>query len=100
MFEDNAQTADELFGKPIAAVHSKYAIGAALAGSRRLELRLVGRALGKIIVWRLRGQGWPHPYFDGATGAPSHPITTLSQREREALRPLCGPHPAAGTAGR
>jgi len=100
VFEDNAQTADELFGKPIAAVHSKYAIGAALAGSRRLELRLVGRALGKIIVWRLRGQGWPHPYFDGATGAPSHPITTLSQREREALRPLCGPHPAAGTAGR
>ena len=57
-------------------------------------------ALGKIIVWRLRGQGWPHPCFDGATGAASHPITTLSQRERDALRPLCGPHPASGTAGR
>jgi hypothetical protein len=96
VFEDDAQTADELFGRPIAAVHGKYAIGAAPAGSRRLELRLVG----KIIVWRLRGRGWPHPYFDRATGAPSHPITTLSQREREALRPLCGPHLAAGTVGR
>ena len=100
VFEAGAQTADELFGKPIGAVHGKYAIGAAPAGSRRLDLRLVGRALGKIIVWRVRGQRWPHPYFDSATGAPSHPVTTLSRREREALRPLCGPYPAAGAAGR
>jgi len=99
VFEDDAQTADELFGKPIARVHGKYAIGAAPAGSRRLELRLIGRALGKIVLWRLRGRGWPHPYFDRVTGAPSHPVTTLSQPEREALRPLCGPHPAGSAAG-
>ena len=100
VFEAGARTPDDLFGAPIGAVHGKYAVGAAPEGSRRLDLRLVGRGLGKIIVWRLRGQGWPHPYFDRATETPSHPVTTLSQREREALRPLCGPHPAAGAARR
>ncbi len=100
VFEDDAQTADYLFGKPIGGIHGKYAIGAAPEGSKRLNPRLVGRALGKIVGWRLRGRAWPHPYFDRATGAPSHPLTTLSRREREALRPLCGPDPAAGAAGR
>jgi hypothetical protein len=94
-FEFDAQRPDDAFGKPKGAILGKYAIGDAPEGSTRLNLRLILHALGLILGWRLRGQTWPHPYFSRATRAPSHPLATLSRTEREALRPLCGPHPAA-----
>jgi hypothetical protein len=93
-FDGGAHGLDDVFGKPIAAVQGRYAVGDAPEGSTRFPTRLVLRALGLILGWRLRGQTWPHPYFDHATRAPSHPVTTLSRSEREALRALCGPHPA------
>ena len=94
-FARGAQSPDDVFGKPIGAVQGKYAVGGAPEGSTGFPLRLVLRALGLVLGWRLRGQTWPHPYFDRATRAPTHPVATLSRTERDALRPLCGPHPAA-----
>jgi len=47
------------------------------------------RTLGLVLGWRLRGQTWPHPYFDRATRAPSHPLVTLSRVERGARIAAC-----------
>jgi hypothetical protein len=85
---------DELFGPPVGAIFGKYAVGAAPPGSTGLNLRLLGRAVGKIASWKFGGRTWPHPFFDRATRAPAYPISVLSRDEREALRPLCGPRPA------
>jgi hypothetical protein len=82
---------DEVFGPPVGGIFGKYAVGAAPPGTTRPNLRLLGRAVGKIAGWKLRGQSWPHPFFDRETRAPAYPITVLSRDEREALRPLCGP---------
>jgi len=84
---------DATFGEPIGAILGKFAIGTPPAGSTKLNLRLLARALRMVIGWRLRGRAWPHPFFDRATRAPSHPLTILSRSEREALRPRCGPRP-------
>ena len=86
---------DEVFGKPSGAVQGKYAIGTPPKGSVKPDLKLIFRALRTMFGWRLRGKAWPHPYFDRRTGGPTKPITILSSPQREALRPLCGPHPTA-----
>jgi hypothetical protein len=88
-------TPDEIFGKPVGAILGKYAIGIPPEGSTKLNARLLGRAIRMVLGWRLGGRTWPHPFFDRATRAPSHPVMTLSPTEREALRPLCGPKPRA-----
>lgn len=88
-FED----ADRSFGKPIGAILGKFAIGTPPAGSTRLNLRLLARALRSILGWRLRGKAWPHPFFDRETRQPIRSVTVLTSDEREALRPLCGPRP-------
>jgi hypothetical protein len=85
---------DDVFGPPVGRVYGKFAVGTAPAGSTTLNLRLLGRAIGKVAGWKFRGETWPHPFFDRATRAPIYPITVLSHDEREALRPLCGPRPA------
>jgi len=85
-FEHGAQRPDDLFGKPRGAVHGKYAVGNTPSGSTGFNPRLLARALRLILGWRLRGQSWPHPYFDRAKRAPSYSVTTLLQAERDALR--------------
>jgi hypothetical protein len=97
-FEGGGLAPDDVFGEPIGAIQGKYAVGDAPKGSTRFNVRLALRAVGRMVAWRLAGQNWPHPYFDRATRAPSHPVSTLSGAEREALRPLCGPKPAARSA--
>ncbi|MGD0676892.1 MAG: DUF6151 family protein [Polyangiaceae bacterium] len=94
-FDCGARRPDDVFGKPIGAVQGKYAIGEAPEGSMAFPVRVGLRALGMVLVWRLRGKTWPHPYFDRATRAPNRPLATLSPAERQALRALCGPHPTA-----
>lgn len=89
--------ADDHFGPPIGAIMGKYAVGAAPEGSTRLNLRLLARALRKILGWRLTGRTWPHPFFDRATRAPRYLLTTLELAERDALRPHCGPRPTAAS---
>lgn len=85
---------DDVFGPPAGGIFGKYALGAAPPGTTGLNLRLIARALRKVAGWKVRGQTWPHPFFDRATRAPTYPVTVLSHDEREALRPLCGPRPA------
>jgi hypothetical protein len=95
-FDSGAQRADLLFGRPVGAVRGKFAVGTAPDGAMRFSPLLVARMLRMILGWRLLGRTWPHPFFDRATRAPFYPITILPREQREALRPLCGPHPAAG----
>jgi hypothetical protein len=88
-FED----ADRSFGKPSGAILGKFAVGTPPAGSTRLNLPLLARALSRILGWRLRGKAWPHPFFDRESGRPTPQVTILTSDERQALRPLCGPRP-------
>ena len=67
---------------------------AAPAGSTGINLTLLLRAITKVLGWRLRGRAWPHPFFQPKTREPTYPLRVLSQEQREALRPLCGPRPA------
>jgi hypothetical protein len=99
-FDNGAERPDDQFGKPIGAIMGKYAIGEAPAGSTGIKLSLLVRAFRMVLGWRLRGQTWPHPYFERNTRAPIYPVTVLSRPQREALRPFCGPHPTAHADGR
>ena len=87
-------SADGAFGAPQGGVFGKFAVGTAPPGTTRLNLRIIGRTLGKVAGWKLGGHTWPHPFFDRATRAPAYPVTVLTTQERDSLRPLCGPRPA------
>lgn len=86
----------EPFGPPRGAAQQKFAIGTPPHTSLFANIRMVVAALSKVSGWRLSGKTWPHPFFD-RSGEPSHPITVLSRADRDALRPLCGPGPAAAS---
>jgi hypothetical protein len=94
VFDQGAQHPDGLFGKPIGAIMGKYAIGDAPSGSAGIKLSLLVRAVRMVLGWRLRGQTWPHPFFERDTREPIYPLSVVSREEREALRRFCGPHPA------
>jgi hypothetical protein len=98
-FEVGKYGRDEVFGKPVGASFARFAIGSAPAGSTRVNLRVLTRAIAMIARWRITGRTWPHPFFDRASRAPSHPVTTLTRAERDALSPFCGPRPVAGSEG-
>jgi hypothetical protein len=86
----DASERDEVFGPPRARLEPKYAIGQLPSGGSSTNLPFMARTLRLVLGWKLRGQAWPHPFFD-RTGAPIHPVRKLSPTERDALRPLCGP---------
>jgi hypothetical protein len=90
-FDGEGRGADDFFGKPLAASWDKYAVDGLPEGSARVGVRLFARALRLVLGWKLRGQTWPHPYFDRATRKPNRPVSALPHAEREALRRLCGP---------
>ena len=98
-FDHGAQRPDDVFGRPIGAILGKYAIGNPPTASPGMSLPLMLRAVRMVLGWRLRGRAWPNPFFRRDTRAPIYPVTVLSQAEREALRPLCGPHPAVPADG-
>ncbi|MGH7436008.1 MAG: DUF6151 family protein, partial [Polyangiaceae bacterium] len=93
-FDVGGKRADDVFGKATAGARDKYAIGGLPPGMGRVTVRLLARAVRLVLGWKLRGQGWPHPYFDRATRKPTRPISVLSPDQRDALRPLCGPDPS------
>lgn len=97
--DHGAQRPDDVFGQLIAAILGKYAIGNPPTASKGISLRLMLRAIRMVLGWRLRGRAWPNPFFRRDTRAPIYPVTVLSQAEREALRPLCGPHPTVPADG-
>ncbi len=90
-FDGGAAGCDARFGPPAGAILGKKAVGTPPPGSMKVDWSFIARALRLVLGWRLRGEGWPHPFFDRATKKASRPITVLSTAEREALRPLCGP---------
>ena len=98
VFDGPGATADAIFGQPTGAILGRFAIGTPPEGSTKLNLGLIARAARKILGWRFGGKTWPHPFFDRATRLPRYPLTILSRGERDALRPLCGPHPTAENA--
>jgi hypothetical protein len=98
-FDHGTQHSDDMFGKPIGAIMGKYAVGDAPAGTKRIRLSLLLRAIHLVLGWRLRGQTWPHPFFRRDTRAPIYPLTVLSPQQRQALRRFCGPHPTAHKDG-
>lgn len=89
----DARERDEVLGPPVAAILGKFAIGEAPAGSTSVNPWFLLRIARLLLGWKVRGQAWPHPFFD-RPATPRYPITVLSREEREALRPLCGPKPA------
>lgn len=93
-FDQGAQRADDVFGRPTGAIQGKHAVGGAPAGSTGINLSLFLRALGKILRWRFGGKAWPHPFFARDRDAPIYPVDVLSHDEREVLRSYCGPKPA------
>ncbi len=94
-FDHATQRADDVFGRPTGALLGKYAIGEPPAGSTGPNLSVILGAVAKVLGWRLRGKAWPHPFFVNGKREPVYPVTVLSPEARDALRPLCGPHPAA-----
>lgn len=94
-FESETQSPDDLFGHPIGAIFGKYAVGRPPEGSTGFNLPLMARGIRMVLGWRIRGQTWPHPFFNRETREPRFPVTTLSHQEREALRPLCRPNLSA-----
>lgn len=94
-FDDAGNPADAVFGKPVARAYSHRAVGKLPEGTPGMTLRPLLHAVGLILGWWLRGQGWPHPYYDRSTRQPRPPLTVLSRAERDALRSLCGPQAAA-----
>ncbi|MBN2196725.1 MAG: hypothetical protein JW751_28205 [Polyangiaceae bacterium] len=89
----DARRRDELFGDPRGAIHERFATGGPPEGLPRFGSGKLIHMLVRVVGWKLRGKAWPHPFFDRTTGAPSHPVTTLTPAERAALRPKCGPNP-------
>ncbi|KYF78778.1 hypothetical protein BE11_26950 [Sorangium cellulosum] len=89
-----ARPCDEVFGAPRGRILGKFAIGEPPPGSLTPNVRLLAHTIRKMISWKLRGNAWPHPFFDRASGNPKYAVTVLSTAERDALRPLCGPRPA------
>ncbi|AUX40633.1 hypothetical protein SOCE26_020340 [Sorangium cellulosum] len=89
-----ARPLDEVVGAPRGGILGKFAIGEPPPGSVKPNVRLIAHVARKLLSWTLRGKGWPHPFFDRASGKPKYPVTVLSAAERDALRPLCGPRAA------
>lgn len=90
----DARRLDEAFGPPRGRVYGQFAIGEPPPGSTRPTARFLVGTVVHMLGWKLRGESWPHPFLDRATGAPRYPIATLAPAEREALRARCGPRPA------
>jgi hypothetical protein len=94
----DARRRDEVFGAVRGAMFGQYATGGAPEGSTRVNWGMLAHVVRLVLGWKLRGTTWPHPFFERATRAPSHPVTTLSRDEREALRAHCGPNPSVPAA--
>lgn len=86
----DATSRDAAFGRVRGTSFRQHATGGVPEGSTKFQLGLITHALRLMLGWKLRGEAWPHPFFDRVTQAPSHPVMILSPEEREALRAKCG----------
>ncbi|MFL6798565.1 MAG: DUF6151 family protein [Xanthobacteraceae bacterium] len=98
-FAQGGPRADDVLGKPSGGIFGQCAVGGTPPGTKGLKLSIVLRAMRMVLGWRLRGRGWPHPFFDRTTRAPMYPVTVLLPAQRERLRALCGPSPSVQAGG-
>ncbi len=87
---------EDVFGRSRAGTLEKFAIGTPSGTSRRDQLRMLAHVLPLLLGWKLRGRGWPHPFFDQKTKEPRAPVSILPATERAPLRARCGPTPTSG----
>lgn len=88
-FAGGPSAADTTFGPSRGYAFGEHATGALPADAQRFPLRMVIRALARVLSVRMRGETWPHPFF-ARDGRPRFPTQVLNAAERDALRPLCG----------
>jgi len=93
----DAERREAVFGKPRGFAGGKFAVGGTPEGLQKFPAVMFAGVILRVVSWKLRGRAWPHPYFEKASGGPSHPVTVLTARERDALRPKCGPSPISHT---
>lgn len=91
------QRREELFGPIRASINGDGAIGEAPPGSKGMNLGFLLHTIGLILGWKLRGQAWPHPYFNRAS-EPLYPVRILTREERAEASKLAGPRPASTSA--
>ena len=90
-FAPGEGSVDAIFGEPVGAILGRFAVGKAPPGATSLNVRLMARAIRKVLGWKLGGRTWPHPFFAKETGEPRRPLVIVPAAERQALQPLCGP---------
>jgi hypothetical protein len=85
------RTRDAILGKIRARFQTETATSE-VEPERKLVLVRMGLHLVRLLAsWKLRGRGFPNPFFDVSTKLPRFPVDVLSVTARDALRPLTGP---------
>jgi hypothetical protein len=87
--------ADEALGPSRGSILGKFAIGENPESPKLQLVRMIAHTGWLLAGWKIRGQAWPHPFFEKDTRAPRYPVTTLIAAERDGLRACCGPRPTA-----
>jgi len=86
--EPGERSRDEVLGRPLAHVNTKFATpGEPIPSPPLGTLRAVARTLRLLAGWWLTRSGSPSPFFDAATKAPRAVPRVLSTDERRALAP-------------
>jgi hypothetical protein len=77
---------DDVLGKPLGYVNTKFAIGSLPSPPRGSSLlRVIARSVRLLGKWRLTGAASPSPFFDDHTHAPRTEPRILRPEERSAL---------------
>ncbi len=87
------QGAFDQVGPVRAAVQAKLATSPVTTGETGAvaQARMFAHVARLLLGWKLRGKGWPNPFFEAGSLAPRRPVTVLTPAERQALRATCGP---------
>jgi len=77
---------DDVLGKPLGYVQTKFAVGIMPPSPRGSSLlRVIGRSVRLLGKWWFTGAGSPSPFFDDQTRAPRSEPRILGPEERRAL---------------
>ncbi len=87
---------DELLGPVQGTVYGKYAVGGRPPGFKAFDPPFIGRAILRMLRWKLRGRAGSHPYLELDGRTPKYPVKTITRGERQTLLTKCGPYPAPG----
>jgi hypothetical protein len=76
---------DDVLGRPLGYVQTKFAVGKPSSGRRSSLLRVIGRSVKLLGKWWLTRAGSPSPFFDDKTHTPRLKPRVLTVEERRAL---------------